>query len=154
MSFSYDFNTNPLVAYVRLLIADTVNTVASPAVFSDEEVTAAYTIQASVFQSSMYFSQASGQNIPQSPVSYFRVSAILLDALSSNNSRLSGILQVLNVKADLSKAAIQLRAQADNYRCIDDDAGAFMIIEQVNDQFSFADRYWKQSQRVVGGGGF
>lgn len=147
MSFSYDFSANPLVAYVRLLIADTQ----APGIFSDEEVTAAYSIQASQFQSGMYFSGAAGLNLPNQPVSYLRVAALLLDSLASNAARLASVTKLLDVTLGPDKAAASLRAQAKQYRETDDDAGAFVLIEQVNDSFSFADRYWKTWQRQAGG---
>lgn len=145
MSFTYDFNSNPMVAYVRLLIADT--NVLNP-VFQDEEITAFYSIQANQFQSSMYFSGAAGiSNLPSNPVSYLRVAALALDALASNAARLSGVMKLLDVTLGIDKAAGSLRAQAKAYRETDDDAGAFVIVEQCNTSFSFVDRWFKQYQR-------
>jgi hypothetical protein len=92
-----------------------------------------------------------GQNIPTSPVSYLRVSALLLDSLAANKARLASIKQLLDVKLDSSDASIQLRATACEYRDVEDNSGAFMIIEQVNDEWSFRDRFWKQVQRQSGG---
>jgi len=78
----------------------------------------------------MRWSGAQGQNLPTSPVSYLRSAALLLDALAANKSRLASIKQLLDVRLDSSDAAIQLRATAAEYRSVDDDAGAFAIIEQ------------------------
>jgi len=111
---------------------------------------AAYGIMQSQFQSSMFYSGGTGQMLPSSPVSYLRVAALLLDSLAANKSRLAGIQQMLDVKIDASKAAVALQAQAAALRETDDNAGAFMIIEQCNDYFSFADRFWKQVQRQSG----
>lgn len=159
MSFSYNFGANPPIDYIRLLISDTQETDGgSPAVniyiFEDSEIMAAYQIQAAQFQSSQFFSGAMGRNLPSQPVSYLRVAALLLDSLASNKSRLSSLVEVLDVKLDPSKASKSLRDQAAAYRETDDNAGAFMIIEQCNDQWSFRQRYWNEVQRQVGPGGF
>jgi hypothetical protein len=151
MAFTYDFENNPLVAYVRLLIADTVE----PAIFTDAEITAAYTIQQSTFQSGMFYSASQGQILPATPVSYLRVAALLLDSLASARSRLvSAVTKLLDVTIDagaISRTASSLRDQAARFREIDDDAGAFVIIEQCRTCFSFEDRYWRQVQRQIGG---
>ncbi len=154
MSFSYQFGANPQIDYPRLLISDTQEFAGSPAiqayVFEDSEILAAYQICASQFQSSMFYSGTAGRNLPQSPVSYLRVAALLLDALASNRARLGGLTQLLDVKLDPNVASKTLRDQAASYRDTDDNAGAFMIIEQCNDQFSFRDRFWSEVQRQQG----
>src|SRR5271170_2358698 len=152
MSFSYGPlqsppTSNPQIDYPRLLVADTNS---QQPIFQDEEILAAYGIMQSQFQSSMFYSGAGGRNLPTSPVSYLRVAALLLDAIASNKSRLAGIQQMLDIKIDASKAAAALQAQAQAFRDTDDNSGAFVIIEQVNDYFSFADRFWKQVQRQSG----
>jgi hypothetical protein len=148
MSFSYQFGANPQIDYPRLLISDTVDL---NHIFEDSEIQAAYLIQQSFFQSSMLYSGSSGQYVPASPVSYLRVAALLLDSLAANKSRLSSVTQLLDVKLDPSKASIALRDQAKQYREVDDDSGAFMIIEQCPTVWAFEDRYWKQVQRQSGG---
>jgi hypothetical protein len=152
MSFSYGPlqsppTSNPQIDYPRLLVADTNS---QQPIFQDEEILAAYGIMQAQFQSSMFYSGAGGRNLPTSPVSYLRVAALLLDAIASNKSRLAGIQQMLDIKIDASKAAAALQAQAQAFRDTDDNSGAFVIIEQVNDYFSFADRFWKQVQRQSG----
>ncbi len=151
MSFSYNIVTPGPNDYVRLLCSDTQqfasDGVTRAYVFEDQEITMGYTIQAAQFQSAQFYSGAQGANLPTSPVSYLRVAALLLDALSANKARLASIKQLLDVRLDSSDAAIQLRATAAEYREVDDNAGAFMIIEQVNDGFSFRDRFWKTIQR-------
>ena len=144
MSFSYDFVANPQVAYVRLLIADT--SVAQP-IFQDEEINAGYAIQNSTFQSSQFFSPPGGNTLPIGPVSYLRVAALMLDAVASNKARLASIKQLLDVKMDSSDAAIQLRAQAAEYRSVDDNSGAIMIIEQCSTDWAVRDRFFKQVAR-------
>jgi hypothetical protein len=98
----------------------------------------------------MFYSGAQGQLIPQQPLNYLRVAATLLNALAANKSRLASIKQLLDVKLDSSDAAIQLRATAQDYLDMDDNSGAFVIIEMCNDYWSFADRFWKQVQREQG----
>ncbi len=147
MSFSYGFGANPAIDYPRLLISDTQDT---GHIFEDSEITAATAIVGNVWQSGQFYSGVGGAYVPSSPVSYLRIAAMLLDSLASNAARLGGITQLLDVKLEISKASQALRDQAQSYRDIDDDSGAFVIIEQVNDNFSFRDRFWKQVQRQTG----
>ena len=56
-----------------------------------------------------------------------------------------------NTLASITKDGKALHDQAEAYREIDDNSGAIFIIEQVNDQFSFYDRFWKQIQRQTAG---
>ena len=146
MSWTYLVPPNTQIDAVRLLISDTDS--AHP-VFSNEEIELAYTIQGNVFQSAQFYSYPGGAYIPSSPVSYLRVAALLLNSLASNSARLSGVVQLLDVKLDLSKAAASLMDGAKNYREIDDDSGAIFIIEQVNNNWSFQDRWWNQVQRFA-----
>ena len=132
---------------MRLLISDTQSV---GHVFEDSEITMAYNIQASQFQSSQLWSGAQGANLPSSPVSYLRVAALLLDCLASNKARLAAVTRILDVELSPEVASKSLRDQAASYRQTDDDAGAFFIIEQVSDQWSFRDRFWKQIQRQTG----
>jgi hypothetical protein len=154
-SFSYGYGTNPIIDPVRLLVSDTVEF--DPEgnqvwVFADQEIQMAYNIQAQLFQSAQFYSPPSAAfTLPSQPVSQLRVAALLLDALAANTSRLATIKQVLDVRLDSADAAIQLRATAAEYRQVEDESGAFAIIEQVNDAFSFRDRWWKQVQRTTGG---
>jgi len=156
MSFSYNFGANPPIDYPRLLISDTQQFTGSPAVqtyiFEDSEIMAAYQINLAPFQSSMFFSPPFGRNVPPSPVSYFRCAALLLDSLAANKSRLGSITQLLDVKLDPNRAAASLRAQAQEYRDVEDNSGAFFIIEQCSTTWSFIDRFWAQVQRQSGGG--
>jgi|SRR5579859_4332921 len=144
MSFTYQLGANPAIDYVRLLISDTQSV---NHIFEDEEITAATAIQAGTFQSSQLYSGAAGNTLPATPVSYLRIAALLLDALAANKARLASIKQLLDVRLDSSDAAIQLRATAAEYREVEDNSGAFMIIEQVNDIYSFQERFWKTVQR-------
>ena len=95
----------------------------------------------------MTFSGPAGRFLPSSPVSYLRVAALALDALAANKSRLASIKQLLDVRLDSTDAAIQLRATAAEYRDVDDNNMAFVIIEQCHDVASFRERWWKQVQR-------
>ena len=149
--FTYDFATNPLVAYIRLLIADTVNTDAQPAIFSDTEITAFYFIQQSQWQTSMFFSPPAGRNLPISPVSFLRVAALALDSMAANSSKLAGVMKLLDVTVSMDKAAAALRDQAKQFRTTDDESGAFAIVEQVFNTFDYTTRFWNQLQRMQGG---
>ena len=157
-TFSYGPNSspptsNPMIDYPRLLVSDTEQFDANGNqiyIFSDQEILNMYQIMATNFQSSMFYSPPAGQNLPQSPVSYLRVAAYLLNSVAANKSKLASIQQLLDVKQDPSKAAQELRATAKQYLDMDDNAGAFAIIEQCNDYFSFRDRFWKQVQRQSG----
>jgi hypothetical protein len=149
MAFSYQAGANPTIDYPRLLISDTVEL---NHIFEDTEILAAYQINASQFQSSMFFSPPAGRNLPSQPLSYLRCAALLLDALAANKSRLASIIQLLDVKLNPNLAAKSLRDQAQSYRDTDDNSGAFFIIEQCPTVWAFQDRFWNQIQRQSGGG--
>ncbi len=150
MSFSYGGGSNPTIDYPRMLIGDTNS---SQPIFQDSEILSAYQIQAAMFQSSMFFSGPAGQNLPSQPVSYLRVAALLLDSLSSNKAYLASIKALPDVKLDSSDAAKELRTMAAEYRSVEDNAGAFVIIEQCTTIWGFQQRYWNQIQRQTGIGG-
>ena len=147
-----------LIDYPRLLVSDTQQYAADGVtpiyIFSDQEIGAATQIETSVWQSSMFFSGPQGiaQLPSQPPTPWRRIAATLLDALCANKSRLAAVQQILDVKLSPEKAAAALAAQAKALREADDNSGAFVIIEQVNDVFSFRDRYWKTVQRQIAGG--
>lgn len=153
-TFSYNFGANPPIDYPRLLISDTQQFAADGTtpiyIFADEEITAIGSIQGLQWQTSMFYSEAGGRNLPASPVNYLRIAALLLDSIAANKSRLASVQQLLDVKLSPEKAAQELRATADSYRKVDDESGAFAIIEQCNDYWSFHDRFWKQVQRQSG----
>lgn len=145
MSFSYNLGANASIDYPRLLVSDTQ---AVNHVFEDDEITAMYNIVGANFQSAQFYSGLGGANLPSSPVSYLRVAAYLLMAIAANKSKLASIKQLLDVKLDSSDAAKMMIETAKQYLDMDDNAGAFMIIEQVNDTFSFRDRFWATVQRT------
>ncbi len=150
MSFSYDLENNPRIAWVRLLISDTVD---AGHIFEDDEIEAGYRIQASVFQSSAFYSSPSGgrETLPSRGVSVLRVAALLLDALASNKARLSSVIRLLDVQLSPDKASASLRDQAKQYRTTDDESGAFAIIEQCSTTWAFTDRFFKTIQRQNAG---
>ena len=149
MSFSYQFGDNPTIDYPRLLISDTQE---PNHIFEDSEILAAFNINQLQFQSSMFFSPPGGRFLPGAPLNYLRCAALLLDSLAANKSRLSSITQLLDVKLSPNVAAKSLRDQAQSYRDVDDNSGAFMIIEQCPTVWAFYDRFWNQQQRQSGGG--
>jgi len=158
MSFSYGPTSspptlNPAIDYPRLLISDTqqFDPNGNPIyIFEDQEITAMYNVVQANFQSSMFYTPPAGQNLPSSPISYLRVAAYLLNAVAANKARLASVKKLLDVQLDSSDASIQLRETAQQYLDMDDNAGAFAIIEMCNDYFSFRDRFWKQVQRQSG----
>ena len=112
----------------------------------------AYGIQAAMFQSSMFFSGPTGQlTLPSQPVSYFRVAAILLDSLAANASFLAGVKSLPDITLDPQVAAKALRDQAQRYRDIEDNSGAFIILEQCCTEWATRDRFWANIQRQSGG---
>lgn len=143
MAFTYQFGANPAIDYPRLLVSDTVDT---GHIFEDAEITAAAAICRAQFQSSMRYSGTSGANLPSSPVAYLRVAALLLDMLAANKARLA-VTRLLDTEVDFGAVSKALRDQAKEYREIDDNAGAFVIIEQCHTSFSFVDRFYRQIQR-------
>lgn len=147
--FTYQFGANPPIDYPRFLIADTVD---EDHIFEDSEITMATRIEQLTWQSGMFWSYPAGANLPSTPVPYRRVAANLLDSIAANKSRLSSVIAILDVKLSPEKAAEQVRSQAAALREVEDDAGAFVIIEQVHDVFSFRQRFWSQVQRMQGAG--
>jgi hypothetical protein len=151
MSFSYSPGVAPdPVTIARLLISDT-----NPAqyVFSDQEIQSAYYVQASCWQSSMFYSGPAGQSLPYQPLSYLRVAALLLDSMAANKAYLSSIKSLPDVKLDSSDAAKMLMQKAEGYRNVEDNSGAFLIIEQCCTTFATRDRYYNQIARQTGIGG-
>lgn len=143
--FTYQFGANPSIDYVRLLIGDTV---CDGHIFEDSEIDSAYAIQRATFQSSMFYSGSDGANLPNQPVSYLRVAALLLDSIAGNRSRLVGVTKLLDVTlADYGSVARSLRDQANSWREVDDNSGAFMVIEQCGTSWGFMQRFRSQVQR-------
>ena len=143
MGFSYQLGANPTIDFPRLLIGDTDTT---NHIFEDEEIQSAYIIQAAQFQSGMMYSGGAGQNLPSSPVSYLRVAALLLDALASSKARLM-VSKLLDANITPGATAKALHDQAQAWRDVEDNSGAFMIIESCQTSFGFLDRFVKQIQR-------
>ena len=151
-TYTYNYGANPAIDFPRLLIPDT-GQAGQPFIFADQEIQAFTTIETSVWQSSMFFSgQAGYSTLPSAPIPWRRIAANALDSLANNSARLAQVMQILDVKLSADKAAQELRASAQALRTADDNRGAFAIAEQVNNVFSFRDRYWKSVQRQSGGG--
>jgi hypothetical protein len=148
MGFSYQFGTNPQVDWPRILIADTQE---CKHVFEDEEILSVYAIAGAAWQSSMKYSGTQGATLPSTPASPYRIAAILLKSLAGNRARLSSVTQLLDVKKiSPAVAAKALMDQANDWLKMDDESGAFVLIEQCNTTWSFKDRFWKQVQRQLG----
>lgn len=143
MAFTYQFGANPGIDFPRMLIGDTQDT---DHIFEDSEIQSAYVIQAAQFQSSMLYSGGAGQNLPSSPVSYLRVAALLLDALASSKARLI-VSKLLDATITPAQTAKALHDQAQAWREVEDNSGAFCIIEQCTTSFNFLSRFYAQVQR-------
>ena len=155
MAFTYNYGANPPIDWPRLMASDTVEFDSNGQrvyAFEDSEIQAFTQIESQVWQSGMYWSGWAGNaTLPSNPVPWNRIAARLLDSLAANYARIAIVSGVLDVKLNAAAAA-DMRATAAALRELDDNSGAFVLIEQVNNVFSFRDRYWKSVQRQSGGG--
>lgn len=164
-TFSYTPELRDPLSMVRMLIADTQEFAAdgtTPAfVFSDDEIAQAFALQASLLTVHVIGGGFGGVNAfpqayPPLPVSPLRAAALLMDALASNQARLQSVTKLLDVSLS-PLTAKDMRAQADAWRKLDDESGAFLVVEQVTTTFAFRDRWFGQwarnGQGVVMGGG-
>ena len=154
-TFSYQFGANPIIDYPRLMISDTQeflpDGITPGYVFADQEILAIEQMIAAPFQSAQFYTPPAGQYLPQGVIMpWYRIAASLLDCMVANKAKLASIKQILDVKLDTSDAADWLKQQAQAYRDADDNSGAIFIIEQVNNEWSLASRYWAQVQRQQG----
>ena len=154
-TFSYQFGANPPIDYPRIMISDTQeylpDGVTPGYVFADQEIQAITQVVASPFQSAQFYSPPQGQYLPQGVVMpWYRIAASLLDCMAANKAKLASIKRILDVQLDSSDAAKFLQAQAKAYRDLDDNCGAFYIVEQVCNEWSLVNRYWAQVQRQQG----
>ena len=155
-TFTYQGGANPPIDWIRLLVSDTqqfspVDGTTPIFAFWDEEIQSATAIEMAVWQSGMFWSGPAGvASLPNQPTPWRRIAATLIDSLASNQARIAIISSQLDTK--LNPGAVKdMQAQAAALRLADDNSGAFVIVEQVNDWFSFVDRYWKTVQRQSGG---
>ncbi len=151
MSFTYDLATEPLLSRVRLLVADTNS--AKP-IFQDDEINAAIQMESS---QGLYISGQASQGalnlqIPYVPQIYSlkRSAALLLDSIAANYSRLTQVIELLDVKVTAGQQAKDLRAQAKQYRDDEANSGSFAIAEMIPNDFAARERIWKVAQRVNG----
>jgi hypothetical protein len=148
----------PLIDYPRALVNDTAqfqaDGVTRAYIFEDQEILGFAAIVGNVYQSSMTYDYPQTVQVPASPVSYIRIAAYMLNSLAANTARLSGILQILDVKLSFKDATAALQKQAQAWLDLDDNTGAFVIIESVQqgDDASFRDRWWREIQRQSFGG--
>jgi hypothetical protein len=129
-----------------MLIADTDSV---HPIFQDSEIQMAL-----LMNTSSYLYASMGQFFGPPPVnvtSTLRAAALLLDSLASNKARLAAIVELLDVKLSADKAAIQLRAQAKEFRDLENNSGSFAIAEMVNDQFQARERVGRQFLRLEAG---
>jgi hypothetical protein len=155
-TFSYQGGANPLIDYPRYIASDTLqygpDGVTQIFAFWDQEVQAAIQIEMAVWQSSQFWSGPAGVTpfINSTVIPWRRIAATMIDSLASNMARLNYISQQLDTKMNPG-ATKDMMAQAAALRLADDNSGAFVLIEQVNDHWSFVDRYWKTVQRQSAG---
>lgn len=156
-TFSYQGGDNPPIDFPRLLVSDTnqfgPDGVTPIFAFWDQEIVAATKIEMAVWQSGQFWSGPMGVTPLRNSqvIPWRRIAATLIDALSMNAARLNQISQMLDVK--LNPGAVKdMQAQAAALREADDNSGAFVIIEQCNDYWSFIDRYWRTVARSSAGG--
>jgi len=153
MSFSYGFGANPPIDYPRMLVQDTQqfqpDGVTRAYIFEDSEILAFTQIVANVYQSSMYYDFPQTVQVPSPPISYIRVAAYMLNSLAANTARLSGIMQLLDVKLDMKSATKAFQDQAKAWLDLDDNTGAYSIIEQCqwDDTANFIGRWFREVQR-------
>lgn len=155
-TFTYQGGANPPIDYPRILVADTIqfgpDGVTPVFAFWDQEIQAATAIELAAWQSGMFWAGPQGlaSFTNTNVVPWRRIAATLINCLASNQARLSLISQQLDTK--LNPGAVKdMQAQAAALREADDNSGAFAIIEQVNDNFSFCDRYWRSVMRQSAG---
>jgi hypothetical protein len=155
-TFSYQGGANPAIDYPRMLVSDTLqfgpDGTTPIFAFWDEEIQAATQIEMAVWQSGQFWSGASGVTPlnNSSVMPWRRIAATLIDCLASNQARLNYISKQLDTSMNPG-AVKDMQAQAAALREADDNSGAFVIIEQVNDWWSFVDRYWKTIARESAG---
>jgi hypothetical protein len=135
--------SNPQIDYPRLIIADTD---AAKPVFQDEEILSMYQID----QIFIFTPNGQGAVTTFSQSSYRRVAAGLLESLAANRARLANTLKVLDVEVDTRQAAKDLRETAKQLRDVDENSGAFAIVESCPDVFTTRERVNKMFQRLYG----
>lgn len=150
MSFTFDFQSQPLLTLVRMLVPDT--DAANP-IFQDDEVNAAIFLESSqgLYVSSM--SAPSGTPVPTGTQVYSprRAAAVLVDCIAGNWSKLAVIEQILDVKLNGPAASKALRDHADSLRRTEAMSGAFAIAEWANDPIAQQERVYKQLLRLYPG---
>jgi hypothetical protein len=154
-TFTYQYGANPPIDYPRLMISDTQQFLPDGTtlgyVFADQEIQAITQVVASPFQSAQFYTPPQGQYLPQGVVMpWYRIAAALLDCMAANKAKLASIKRILDVQLDSADAARWLQEQAKQYREIDDNSGAFFVIEQVQNDWALVNRYWAQVQRQQG----
>jgi len=146
LSYTYNFDTDPILSQVRMLIPDTM----APWKFTDQEVNQFIYLESSqgLYVSGQAAPTASSQTVLPQVYSVRRAAAMGLDIIASKLSQLAGVEQILDVKLSLAAGA---RAAADRAQCLRDQEaklGSFAIAEMVNDEFSARERVYAQMLRI------
>jgi hypothetical protein len=147
MSFTYDPTSQTPFTIVRLLIPDTD---ATKPIYNDAEINIFLYVTSSQGlyvsgQAGNYLNGAGSLAQVQSPLF---AAALALDSIASNKARLAAISQILDVKLGHDAAAAALHTQAEAYRNLERNSGAFAIAERVVDQFSARERLLSQYRRM------
>ena len=147
MAFSYESGTDR--GRVRLLIGD--RDPANP-VFTDAEIDDALYITSSqgIYSSGQLYV---GWTVPANPVnvtSVYMAAAVLCESRAALLGSQAGVVEVLDVKLSMEKAATELRNIADCFRSAAIKQGHVAIAEVVYDQFGARERVWKQLLRLEG----
>lgn len=151
MSWTYDLlNGDPNQNAVRLLCMDTNQ---DTPIFQDEEIQIFLQLKSSqgIYQSGQ--ANPTGRPIP-APVqvySIYSAAALALYSMAANKAYLSSISRILDVELDPSRAQKALKALADSYMELEDNAGHFAIAEMVNNNWDAKERVWNQFRRLYGG---
>lgn len=157
---TYTYNncdgSQPQIDFPRVLIPDVGGNSVLPNngfIYSDQEILGFGQINASQWQSGMFWSGPAGVSMyPAPPSNYYRIAAVALNSLAGNSARLLAISQLLDVKLqNVQQVVAAMQAVAKQYLLMDDNSGAFAIAEQVQTSWNFIDRYWSQVQRQSGG---
>jgi hypothetical protein len=146
VSFSYSFDSNPTVAYCRLLVFDTVYDPPNLPIWQDEEIAAVLALfnsQNNIIGLSGYYPAIP----PTQQFSYLRAAATLLRGLAAQQGRMATV-GLLDAKVNGPAAAAALRAIADDYIQQEENGGYFAVAEMVQDAFSMRERLWKMLYRT------
>lgn len=121
MAFSYDVSTD--VGRVRLLITD--RDFENP-IFQDDEIETFLALEDDSIR---------------------LAAALALETIAADQVLVLKVIKTLDLTTDGAKVSDALCRLADKLREAEEREGAFAIAEQVNNDFGYRERIWKQFQR-------